>query len=160
MRHPRIAFAALALAITSTAFLPSAHAKDGEPKEARDKVREERKELRDAMRSGDAGAAKEAREDLRKARKAARFAEMQKKYGSALGTPAVKDEMKTHAKRMARLHRIETLAKNEKKDAIVKRTDAAIEKEKARHDKRMDQLKSGGDAGTPAVKPAMDGGSK
>lgn len=145
----RLALAACALAITSTAVVSTSHANDRrDPKAAREKVREERKELRDAIRAGDAGAAKEAREELRHARKRARIAEMQKKFGDALNTPAVNDEMKTHAKRMARLHRIEHLAKNEKKDAIVKRTGDAIEKEKARHEKRMDQLKSVADGGS------------
>ncbi len=142
----------------------------GEPpgkavKEAREKEREEKKELREekkelkeARKSGDAGAAKEALEDVKEARKElteaqkerrkAHMAEMRAKWGSILKMEGVKEEMSTHASRMARLRRIEKIATEKKKDAVAKRAQAAMEKEKARHEKKMTELKAkGADAG-------------
>lgn len=145
----------------------------GDVKDARDKVKEDKKELREARQAHDAGAAKEAkdalkadREKLREERKERRkkhLDEMKAKYGPGLKVPAVRAEMRVHAARMARLHRVEHLAKVAKKDAVVKRTEAAIEKEKARHQKRMDELKSapgGAASGAPSAAPATSGGAK
>ena len=54
--------------------------------------------------------------------------------------------MRVHGRRMSRLRRVEKLAKDAKKDAVVKRANAAQEKEKARHQKKMDELKAAGGA--------------
>ena len=47
-----------------------------------------------------------------------------------------------HAQRMARLNRMRAIAKAEGKDAVVTRIDGLITKERARHKKHMDQLKT------------------
>lgn len=133
----------------------------GPVKEAKEKLKEEKKELKEA-RKGDAGVAdekkdvKQAAEELREARKKRRnehLAEMRAKWGEILKKPGVKEEMRTHMRRMSRLRRIEQLAKNGKKDAIAKRATAAMEKEKARHQKKMDELKG-------QAAPAASGGAK
>lgn len=125
---------------------------DGPLKEAKDKVKEEKKELREAKKSGDAGAIaeekkelKQAEKELREARKKRReehLAEMRAKWGEILKKPGVKEEMRVHARRMSRLRRIEKIARDAKKEAVVKRATALQEKEKARHQKKMDELKS------------------
>ena len=133
-------------------------------KDAKDKVKEEKKELKDAKKSGDAGAIaeekkelKQAEKELREARKKKReehLAEMRAKWGEILKRPGVKEEMRLHMRRMSRLHRIEKLAKEHKKPELEKRVMAAIEREKARHQKKMEELKGGAPA------PAPSGGAK
>ncbi len=128
----------------------------GPVKEAKEKLKEEKKELKDAKKAGDAGAAaeekkdvKEAAKDVKEARKKRRddhLAEVRSKWGDVAKAPAAKEEMRVHARRMARLNRVEKLAKDAKKDAIVKRANAAQEKEKARHEKKMGELKAAGGA--------------
>lgn len=132
-------------------------------KDAKEKVKEEKKDLKDAKKSGDAGAVaeekkelKEAEKELKEERKKRRdqhLAEMRAKWGEISKKPGVKEEMRIHARRMSRLRRIEKIATEKKKDAIVKRATAAQEKEKARHQKKMDELKA-----QPA--PAGSGGAK
>lgn len=135
----------------------------GPVKEAKEKLKEEKKELKEARKGGDAGAVadekkdvKQAADELREARKKRRnehLAEMRAKWGEILKKPGVKEEMRTHMRRMSRLRRIEHLAKEGKKDAIAKRAAAAMEKEKARHQKKMDELKG-------QAAPAASGGAK
>ncbi len=135
---------------TLVAAAPPAFAA-GPVKDAKEKVKEEKKELHDARKAHDGGAPeekkelKQAEQELREARKKRRadhMAEMRAKWGDILKKPGVKEEMRIHARRMSRLRRIEKLAKEAKKDAIVKRVNAAEEKEKARHQKKMDELKA------------------
>jgi hypothetical protein len=167
--------AALLVSSTALADVPSPN-KGAANKEARDKVHEEKKdlkeakkELREARKEGDAGAAEEAKKDVKEAKKElseaqkerrkAHMAEMRAKWGTILKMDGVKEEMRTHASRMARLRRVEKVATEKKKEATVKRAQAALEKEKARHDKKMAELKTkgGGDAGAAA---AATGGAK
>ncbi|HQY59867.1 MAG: hypothetical protein IPF92_16495 [Myxococcales bacterium] len=133
----------------------------GPVKEAKEKLKEEKKELKEA-RKNDGGVAdekkdvKQAADELREARKKRRqehLAEMRAKWGEILKKPGVKEEMRVHMRRMSRLRRIEHLAKEGKKDAIAKRAAAAMEKEKARHQKKMDELKG-------QAAPAASGGAK
>ncbi len=141
----------------------------GQNKEARDKVKEERKELReerkdlqDARKTGDAGAIKAALDDVKagkkeltaeqKERRKAHVADVRAKWGSILKVDGVKEEMRVHASRMAKLRRIEKLAKDKSKDAVAKRAATAMEKEKARHEKKLGELKAKGGA--------ADGGAK
>ncbi len=128
----------------------------GPVKDAKEKLKDEKKELKDAKKSGDAGAAAEEKKDVkqaekdvkeaRKKRRDDRLAEVRSKWGDVLKTPAAKEEMRVHGRRMSRLRRVEKLAKDAKKDAVVKRANAAQEKEKARHQKKMDELKAAGGA--------------
>lgn len=168
-----IATVAIGVLVTSTALADG----KGDVKDAREKVKEDKKDLREARHAHDAGAAKEAKDDLhkdreklreeRKAKRKEHMAELRAKWGQMLKQPGVKAEMRLHMSRMARLRRIESLAKAKNKDAIVKRTEAAMEKEKARHQKRMDELKaqpggaaSGAASGAPSAAPATSGGAK
>ncbi len=112
----------------------------------------ERRDVADALKSGDAGAAKEIREEMRKTHRTRHLVDLQRRYGDALKLPGVKDELKVHARRMARLRRINTLAHSEKKEAVQKRVEEAMHNERARHDKKM--LSLGVDAG-PSPMPHM-----
>lgn len=148
-----------ALALSGPAFA------DNPVKDAKEKVKEEKKELKEARKSGDAGAVADEKKDVKAAKKelseekkkkrAEHMAEMRAKWGEILKKPGVKAEMGLHSRRMARLRRIEKVATEKKKDALVKRAVAAQEKEKARHQKKMDELKA-----QPAPAPATSGGAK
>jgi hypothetical protein len=52
-------------------------------------------------------------------------------------TDGMKQELRRHAQRIARLQRIKELAANDKDDATTGRVDKLVEKENARHDKWM-----------------------
>jgi hypothetical protein len=87
----------------------------------------------------------EAREKLRASRDKRRDDEkaaQKAKYGEAVARPEVKEELRTHAQRLARLRRIERIAKASSKPEIAKRTADALAKEIKRHEKKMTELKS------------------
>jgi hypothetical protein len=140
------------LAVASAA--PASAAKPD--KEQRKEVREARKELREALKDGGAGspAAHDARKKLeesreklkesRTERRKAKLAELKAKYGDIVDKPAVRAELRLHAMRMAKLHRLERIATAQGKDDAAKRVQALVTKENARHDKRMDELKAHG----------------
>lgn len=52
--------------------------------------------------------------------------------------PNVREELRRHAQRIARLRRIRTLASDSKQTALVERTDALIAREEARHKRKLD----------------------
>jgi hypothetical protein len=129
-----------------------------ERNEARKDLKEEQKDLRDAVRAGaDSGALAEARKDVAAAREQLRAAEAKarltrgerrrahgeehrKKWGKLLDDGEGQREMRVHAERMAKMRRIEDVAKAEGKGEIEKRVKELIEKEDARHEKRMTEL--------------------
>jgi hypothetical protein len=99
----------------------------------------------DAGTAADGGAvAKEDSKEERSAKRKAQTEELKKKYGDDLDKPGVRDELRKHNRRMARLRRIGRIAKAESKDAIQKRVEVAIVKEKKRHDAAMDKLRKAG----------------
>jgi len=125
-------------------------------KENRAELKEKRNELKQELKEKAADlnkAANEERNDLKEAiaklretraerQKADRTA-LRDKYGDTLQQPAVREELKTHASRIARLNQIKRVADDEKKSKIASRADKLIERENKRHDKRMDAFKSG-----------------
>jgi len=148
---------AVALPLTCAALAPTAPAFAQAPagsapgkatplKDAKKEQREERKELKEALKTGDPAKIKEAREELQKARKDRRQAAktvLEGKYGAdILKKPAVRAELRVHSNRMARLRHIEKLAKEKSKEPLAKKAATLIEKENARHQKRMDALKA------------------
>lgn len=116
------------------------------------KKNDDKKEQRDARRDGgpnvggDASVGddkdKDKDRDERRERRKAHMAELRAKWGTILKIDGVKDEMRVHSSRLARLRRIAKLGRAANKDGVVKRAETAIEKEKARHDKKMDELKA------------------
>lgn len=119
-------------------------------KEARKDAKEARGEAREA--TGDVKEALKERwkklRDTRKERREERKTKIKEKWGEdALKHPAVRAELKIHARRVARLNRIRALAKAEGKDTVVERVDKVLAKENTRHEKHMETLKSkAGDA--------------
>jgi hypothetical protein len=151
MRWPRIV--ALA-AVGASLAVASPAAADKPDKEAKKEQREARKELREILHDGGAGsqAAKDARDKLKESRdklresraerRKAHQAELKAKYGDIVDKPAVRAELRLHGQRTARLHRLERIATAKGKDDDVKRVQALVAKENARHDKRMEELKA------------------
>ena len=74
------------------------------------------------------------------------------RWGALVDRSSVQDELRLHAMRMARLTRIQELSEVEGKTAVEARALKAIDRENARHDKRMQEI-----ALTPAGVP---GGAK
>ena len=86
------------------------------------------------MRANKAERKKEHREGLRR------------RWGATLAHPAVREELRHHARREAFLSRAlflaQTQAAPKDKDKLVERIEKLIEKEDARHDRAMERLKS------------------
>jgi hypothetical protein len=62
------------------------------------------------------------------------------RWGSVASLPAIQDELRTHAERVARLQRIQELAEAEGQAAVSARATRALEKEDARDELRLQQL--------------------
>jgi TolA-binding protein len=132
--------------------------------ENRAELKEKRDELNKELKDKTADlhkAANEERQDLKEAlaklretraerQKADRTA-VREKYGEIVQLPAVREELRTHASRIARLNQIKRLADDEKKTKIAARTDKLIDRENKRHDKQMAALKASGGAETTAA---------
>lgn len=110
--------------------------KDGasrkEIREDRKELAEDRKELR--------GDRKELRADREQARKA-QIRELREKWGDSIKKPAVKEELKVHSRRMARLTRARAVADEAGKKELVARIDKLVEKERTRHQTSMDKIR-------------------
>jgi hypothetical protein len=106
---------------------------------AAEKIEEKAGEVADkAEKIGDNAARKMAQ--IKANAKAERDALKVKVKAALKGQPmseAMKQELKRHARRVARIERAKAVAQDEKDDASVARADKLLEKEKARHDKWM-----------------------
>jgi hypothetical protein len=114
-------------------------------REDRQDRREDRREDRQDRREDRQEARQERRQDRREwrdRRRAARRAFIDK-WGPIYKQPVVRAELAIHARRMARLARMRTLATEAGKDKLVQQIDNTVAKENARHDKRMAALKGG-----------------
>ena len=110
-----------------------------EKREDQQEKREDRQEKREDRR--------ETIEDLRKNRQERRqehIKQLKERWGDALGRPAVKAELKVHARRMARLNRARRLAESAGKTDAVAKADKLIEREQARHQAAMAKFKAEG----------------
>lgn len=99
-----------------------------------------------------------------KAKRQEQIAKLRAEYGAGtLNHPGAKMELGMHNRRVARLERMKTVAEEQKKPMLIARIDALIKKEDARHQKRMEQIRSG-DAGAPPgmrrPRPAQPNGSE
>ncbi len=99
-------------------------------------------------------AARQTRAERVKARREA----IKKQWGDPLAQPPMQNELRMHAWRLARLDAIKRIAADEGNTDQVARCDALIERENARHEKRMEALKSmpggAGSAAPSAATPA------
>lgn len=82
--------------------------------------------------------------EKRQERREARRAELKKLWGDLVDKPVVRAELRIHAQRLARLHRVRFLAEANGNKAALERADKAIARENERHQKRMDALKAKG----------------
>jgi Flp pilus assembly protein TadB len=116
-----------------------------ERREDRQDRREDRQEDRQDRREDRQEARQERREDRREwrdRRRTARRAFLDK-WGPIHKQPVVRAELAIHARRMARLGRMRTLATEAGKEKLVQQIDKIVAKENARHEKRMETLKGG-----------------
>jgi len=95
-------------------------------------------------------AARQSRAERVKAHREA----IKKQWGDAAAQPQMGNELRMHAWRLARLDAIKRIATDEGNTDLVTRCDALIERENARHEKRMAALKAGPDAAGSAAPSA------
>jgi|GEM_PF-4257810 len=104
-------------------------------------------------------AARQTRAERVKARREA----IRKRWGDWITRPPVENELRLHAWRLARLEAIKRIATDEGNVDLAARCDALVARETARHERRMEALKSEPGAAsaapasaspTPAPKPA------
>ncbi len=116
-------------------------------KEKREEKREERQEKRDDKKDELKEEWKKKRDEWREKRKdrrEERRTELKKKWGELLEKPAARAELRIHTRRMARLERVAFLAEATGKTAVLERAKKAIEKERARHQARMEKIQKEG----------------
>jgi ferritin-like metal-binding protein YciE len=112
-----------------------------EGREAMQQARDAMKEARESLKQALPGAGpKERAERARYARRMAWHAMMHRVRRPSDIPPAMREELRHHARRMARLARIRAIATDKKDEAVTKRCDALITREQARHETKMAQL--------------------
>jgi hypothetical protein len=146
-------------------------AKPGDKKDGREEAREDRKEGREEAREDRKDGGDEAREEGKDGGPEARPEEksarerlkrpkedrrrehrdrIRQKWGDeVVRTPALRNELRVHAWRLARLTRVRALAEGENKTELIARVDSLLAKEEARHERRMAEL------GAKAVPPGQ-----
>lgn len=122
--------------------------------EAFRKHRPNKEELRDAITAAQASA---------KGRREARLLEMRHRYPAAtLARREVFEELRVHARRMAFLNRAKVVATTEldepKRTKVIERVDKLMQNEQARHQKRMEALRTAG-PGEPGGAPSLASGA-
>jgi hypothetical protein len=117
--------------------------KRGEAGEKRADPTEKRADIANEKAAGPTWA---KRKETRAERRRDRRDEIKRKWGDLHTHPAVTNELRHHARRMAFLQRMRAVATDDSKDDLVTKIDELMEKEKARHDKKMEHLKSKGGA--------------
>jgi hypothetical protein len=120
--------------------------------QARDAMKDARESLKQAL-PGMAGP-KDRAERARYARRMAWHAMMHRVHRPSDIPPAMREELRHHARRMARLARIRAIASDKKDEAVTKRCDALITREQARHQAKMAQLDKA--LPPPAPRPAAN----
>jgi hypothetical protein len=124
-----------------------------EKREERQEKREDAKEQREdakERKEDKAEAKEEAKEERqekreeRKAKRQERVKEIRAKWGDMVSRPPVRNELRNHAQRMARLNRARKVAEEAQKTEMVTRIDKLMEREKTRHQAAMDRLKTEG----------------
>jgi hypothetical protein len=117
-------------------------------------------------------------ETTRPNRRQQRLQNLRVRYSAdVLADARVRNELRNHARRMAFLHRAELIANTEleepKKSQVLSRVKKLVDREEARHGKRMDHLRSNagpagsgpgprgsGSAGPPRLLPAPKGSAQ
>lgn len=107
-----------------------------ECKTRRDAAKKRWEEKKDEVK-----AARKEWRDKRPERRKKRREFIKKNWGKLIGHPAARQELRLHARRMARLNRAKFVAEQVEDAEAVKKADELIAKEKARHQARMAELK-------------------
>jgi hypothetical protein len=148
MRRPLVG---IALSIGLAAGIAMAGPAGGPLGSAKKDVKEARQDLKEA-RKNDGGpaaiaaaaenlkAAQQKLHDSRVDRRKNHIEEMRTKWKAAIDRADVRDAMRIHARREARLHRMKVVATELGKTDAVTRIDGLITKEQARFDKKMSEL--------------------
>jgi len=77
-------------------------------------------------------------------RRKATVTRLRERWGSLIDSEAARQELKTHAERVARLARIRSLAEDKKKLSMIESVDGLITKEELRHGSAMNALRASG----------------
>jgi hypothetical protein len=112
-----------------------------ERREERGEQRDDRQERREERRD-DRQERREERRGDRQERRKARREEIRQRWGDLAQRPEARAELRVHARRMARLHRIRALAQQAGKTEVVERADKLIAKERERHQRAMDHIRT------------------
>ncbi len=80
----------------------------------------------------------------RDARRKATVTRLRERWGSLVDSEAARQELKTHAERVARLSRIRALAEDKKKLSMIEAVDGLVTKEELRHGTVMNALRASG----------------
>jgi hypothetical protein len=80
----------------------------------------------------------------RDVRRMATVMRLRERWGSLLDSEAARQELKTHAERVARLSRIRALAEDKKKLSMIEAVDGLVTKEELRHGSAMNALRASG----------------
>jgi hypothetical protein len=121
-----------------------------EGREAMQQARDAMKDARDSLTQALPGAgAKDRAERARYARRIAWHGLMHRLHRPSDIPPGMREELRHHARRMARLTRIRAIATDKKDQAVSRRCDALITREQARHEAKMTQLEKALPAPSP-----------
>lgn len=134
-----------------------------EAKEASQEMKEGLQDAKDAFKDWKKEVADEYREWRAKwpERRQTLRMQIREKWAGVIARTSARAELRTHARRMARLHRIQVLARAHDKPKVAQRAEKVRAKENARHDKKMAEIraeKAEAQAPAPAPAPAPAGG--
>lgn len=132
-----VASAALAIDVAAQPRTPPERREDR--KERREDRREKRRELRAEWKQEH-----EKWVEKRKDRRADAVAKLKERWGTVLENAAAREEIRVHARRIARLERMKDLAQASGDTETVTAVDKLIADENARHDARMNAIKTEG----------------
>ncbi len=143
-----VSIASGALAVTPVTPKEAKEERKEDRKERKEDRKEDREERKEDRKENRVELKKEWKEkhsawvDKRGERRDARREEVKKKWGDLADKPAARAELRKHARRVARLERIIFLADATEKPKVSENAKALLEKERARHQARMDALKA------------------
>jgi len=86
-------------------------------------------------------------------RRTAKISGLKMRWGAMLRKPEVQAELRVHAERMARLRRMQELAEDHHKEAILDRVFELMKREQGRHMRTMSRLRRGTEPDGPASLP-------
>ncbi len=116
-------------------------------RDGRQDRREDRQDGRQDRRDDRQDARKQRHDDWvakREDRREGRRAELRTKWGDILDRPAASAELRIHGRRVARLDRIVFVAETEGKTEVAVKTKALLDRERARHEQRMQAIRAEG----------------